>query len=237
MTNISTQYSPITDGTFDNLHFDFEGRTLPRFVAVEGNIGVGKTTLAKRLASTFNYKTLLEAAEENPFLERFYQDRKRNALPTQLHFLFQRSQQFKELRQDDMFSPLRVADFLLNKDPLFARVTLDDDEFSLYRKVYDQLICDVPKPDLVVYLQAPIEVLLKRVRQRGIAAEQRIDQEYLQQLNEAYTQFFHYYNDAPLLIVNAAEIDLANNAQHYRSLVEYMLTIRNGRHYYNPSTI
>lgn len=227
----------MTDDPFDNLHFDFEGRTLPRFVAVEGNIGVGKTTLAKRLASTFNYQTLLEAAEENPFLERFYLDRKRNALPTQLYFLFQRSQQFRELRQGDMFSPLRVADFLLNKDPLFARVTLDDDEFNLYKKVYDQLIIDAPKPDLVVYLQAPVDTLMKRVRQRGIAAEQRIELEYLQQLNEAYTQLFHYYNDTPLLIVNATDIDLANNPAHYRELVEYMLTIRNGRHYYNPSTI
>lgn len=227
----------MTDDSFDNLHFDFEGRTLPRFVAVEGNIGVGKTTLAKRLASTFNYQTLLEAAEENPFLERFYLDRKRNALPTQLYFLFQRSQQFRELRQGDMFSPLRVADFLLNKDPLFARVTLDDDEFNLYKKVYDQLIIDAPKPDLVVYLQAPVETLMKRVKQRGVVAEQRIDLEYLQQLNEAYTQLFHYYSDTPLLIVNAADIDLANNTEHYRELVEYMLTIRNGRHYYNPSTL
>ena len=227
----------MTDDSFDNLHFDFEGRTLPRFVAVEGNIGVGKTTLAKRLASTFNYQTLLEAAEENPFLERFYLDRKRNALPTQLYFLFQRSQQFRELRQGDMFSPLRVADFLLNKDPLFARVTLDDDEFNLYKKVYDQLIIDAPKPDLVVYLQAPVETLMKRVKQRGVAAEQRIDLEYLQQLNEAYTQLFHYYSDTPLLIVNATDIDLANNTEHYRELVEYMLTIRNGRHYYNPSTL
>lgn len=227
----------MTDNPFDNLHFDFEGRTLPRFVAVEGNIGVGKTTLAKRLAGTFSYQTLLEAAEENPFLERFYLDRKRNALPTQLYFLFQRSQQFRELRQGDMFSPLRVADFLLNKDPLFARVTLDDDEFNLYKKVYDQLIIDAPKPDLVVYLQAPVETLMKRVKQRGVAAEQRIDLEYLQQLNEAYTQLFHYYNDTPLLIVNATDIDLVNNPAHYRELVEYMLTIRNGRHYYNPSTV
>ncbi len=227
----------MTDDPFDNLHFDFEGRTLPRFVAVEGNIGVGKTTLARRLASTFNYETLLESAEDNPFLERFYQDRKRNALPTQLYFLFQRSQQFRELRQGDMFSPLRVADFLINKDPLFARITLDDDEFGLYKKVYDQLIIDAPKPDLVVYLQAPVDVLLKRIRQRGVVAEQRIEQDYLQQLNDAYTQLFHYYSDAPLLIVNATEIDLANNPQHYRQLVDYLLTIRNGRHYYNPATI
>lgn len=227
----------MTDDPFDNLHFDFEGRTLPRFVAVEGNIGVGKTTLARRLASTFNYDTLLESAEDNPFLERFYQDRKRNALPTQLYFLFQRSQQFRELRQGDMFSPLRVADFLINKDPLFARITLDDDEFALYKKVYDQLIIDAPKPDLVVYLQAPVDVLLKRIRQRGVAAEQRIEHDYLQQLNDAYTQLFHYYSDAPLLIVNASEIDLASNPQHYRQLVDYLLTIRNGRHYYNPATI
>ncbi len=136
-----------------------------------------------------------------------------------------------------MFSPLHVADFLLNKDPLFARVTLDDDEFNLYQKVYEQLIIDTPKPDLVIYLQAPVDVLMKRIRQRGIAAEQRIDQEYLEQLNEAYTRLFHYYNEAPLLIVNATDIDLANNPDHYRSLVDYLLTIRNGRHYYNPSTL
>ncbi|HQQ63506.1 MAG TPA: deoxynucleoside kinase [Pseudomonadales bacterium] len=226
----------MTDDPFDSLHFDFEGRTLPRFVAVEGNIGVGKTTLAKRLASTFNYETLLESAEENPFLERFYHDRKRNALPTQLYFLFQRSKQFQELRQADMFSPLRVADFLINKDSLFARTTLDDDEFSLYKKVYDQLIIDAPRPDLVVYLQAPVEILMKRIRQRGVNFEQQIEMDYLQQLHEAYTQLFHYYSEAPLLIVNAAEIDLANNPQHYKQLVDYMLTIRNGRHYYNPST-
>lgn len=227
----------MTDNPFDNLHFDFEGRTLPRFVAVEGSIGVGKTTLARRLAATFNYGTLLESAEENPFLERFYQDRQRNALATQLAFLFQRSQQFRELRQGDMFAPLRVADFLINKDPLFARITLDDDEFDLYRKVYEQLIIDAPKPDLVVYLQAPVDVLMKRIRQRGIPAEQRIDLDYLQQLNDAYTQLFHYYSEAPLLIVNATEIDLANNPEHYRQLVDYLLTIRNGRHYYNPAPL
>ncbi len=235
--NVATTGHPATDNPFENLHFDFEGRTLPRFVTIEGNIGVGKTTLATRLASTFNYQTLLEAAEENPFLERFYLDRKRNALPTQLHFLFQRIQQFKALRQGDMFSPLHVADFLLNKDPLFARVTLDDDEFNLYQKVYEQLIIDTPKPDLVIYLQAPVDVLMKRIRQRGIAAEQHFDQEYLEHLNEAYTRLFHYYNEAPLLIVNATDIDLANNPDHYRSLVDYLLTIRNGRHYYNPSTL
>jgi deoxyguanosine kinase len=226
-----------SDDSFESLSFDFEGRQLPRFVAVEGNIGAGKTTLATKLASTFGYQTLLEAAEENPFLERFYTDRRRNALPTQLFFLFQRSQQFRELRQGDMFSPLRVADFLINKDPLFARVTLDDDEYLLYKRVYDQLIIDAPKPDLVVYLQAPVETLMRRIRLRGISAELRIDTEYLEQLNEAYTQLFHHYNDTPLLIVNAAEIDLANNPADYKQLVEYLLTIHNGRHYFNPVTL
>ena len=225
----------VADDRFDHLAFDFSGKTLPRFVAVEGNIGVGKTTLAKRLARTFNYDTLLEQAQENPFLERFYLDRKAHALPTQLFFLFQRSRQFQELRQGDMFEPVRVADFLIDKDPLFARATLDSDELALYSKVYEQLTIDAPRPDLVVYLQAPVDILLQRIRQRGILSEQAIDRDYLNQLNEAYTQLFHYYSASPLLIVNAASIDLANNPDHYKQLVEYMLTIKSGRHYYNPN--
>ena len=224
----------MNDDQFDNLAFDFSKMTLPRFVAVEGNIGVGKTTLAKRLARTFNYDILLEQADDNPFLERFYLDRKRHALPTQLFFLFQRTRQFQELRQGDMFEPVRVADFLIDKDPLFARVTLDDDELALYNKVFEQLTIDAPRPDLVVYLQAPVDVLMQRIRQRGFTAEQAIDRHYLNQLNEAYTQLFHYYSASPLLIVNATAIDLANNPDDYQQLVEYMLTIKSGRHYYNP---
>jgi len=224
----------VIDDRFDHLAFDFTGKTLPRFIAVEGNIGVGKTTLAKRLARTFNYDTLLEQAQENPFLDRFYLDRKAHALPTQLFFLFQRSRQFQELRQGDMFEPVRVADFLIDKDPLFARATLDSDELSLYQKVYEQLTIDAPRPDLVIYLQAPVDALLQRIRQRGILAEQAIDRDYLNQLNEAYTQLFHYYSASPLLIVNAGAIDLVNNPEHYRQLVEYLITIKSGRHYYNP---
>lgn len=223
------------DDRFDHLVFDFSKVQLPRFIAVEGNIGVGKTTLAKRLARTFNYDILLEQADENPFLERFYLDRKNHALPTQLFFLFQRTRQFQELRQGDMFEPVRVADFLIDKDPLFARVTLDDDELSLYNKVYEQLTIDAPRPDLVVYLQAPVDILMQRIRQRGRTAEQAIDRNYLNQLNEAYTQLFHFYSASPLLIVNATAIDLANNPQDYKQLVEYMLTIKSGRHYYNPA--
>jgi deoxyadenosine/deoxycytidine kinase len=209
---------------------------LPRFVAIEGAIGVGKTTLAKRLATTFNYETLLEEADKNPFLERFYKDRARHALQTQLFFLFQRAQQLQDLRQDDMFQPIRVADFLIDKDPLFAQVTLDDDELSIYQQVYEQLTIDAPKPDLVIYLQAPVDTLQRRIKQRGIAAERTIDNEYLETLNEAYTRFFHFYDESPLLIVNAHEIDWVNNEDCYEQLVDYMLTIKQGRHYYNPTS-
>ena len=208
----------------------------PKFIAIEGAIGVGKTTLAKRLANTFNYDVLLEAADDNPFLERFYEDRKRHALPTQLFFLFQRAQQIQSLRQDDIFQPVRVTDFLIEKDPLFARVTLDDDEMNIYQQVYDRLTIDVPTPDLVIYLQAPVDILQQRIKQRGIHAEQNIDDVYLTELNEAYTRFFHYYDRAPLLIVNASEIDWVNNESAYEKLVDYLLKIKTGRHYFNPTS-
>jgi len=213
---------------------DLTGKTIPRYIAVEGPIGVGKTTLTKQLAQTFNYETLLERAEENPFLERFYADEKNSALPTQLFFLFQRMQQINDLRQDDMFEPVRVADFLIQKDKLFAEVTLDDHELRLYQQVYDHLTIDAPAPDLVVYLQAPATVLLERIQQRGIASERSIDAAYLTELNDAYTRFFHYYDASPVLIINAAEIDWVNNSNDYRNLVNYMLDITRGRHYYNP---
>ncbi|MGS2718151.1 deoxynucleoside kinase [Eionea flava] len=209
---------------------------LPRFIAVEGAIGAGKTTLAKRLAATFNYDVLLEKAEENPFLERFYQDRLNNALPTQLFFLFQRAQQIQELRQSDIFQPVRVSDFLIDKDPLFAEVTLDKDELAIYQQVYNQLTIDAPKPDLVVYLQAPVNTLLARIKNRGIQAERSIDNGYLETLNDAYTRFFHFYEQSPLLIVNANEIDWVNNDDSYNQLVEYILTIKQGRHYFNPTS-
>ena len=209
---------------------------LPQFIAVEGAIGAGKTTLTKRLAQTFNYDTLLEKAEENPFLDRFYQDRVSNALPTQLFFLFQRAQQLQELKQADIFQPVRVADFLIDKDPLFAEVTLDKDELAIYQQVYNQLTIEPPKPDLVIYLQAPTTTLLQRVRSRGIQAEQSIDTSYLDTLNEAYTRFFHYYDQSPLLIINANEIDWVNNDDSYKKLVEYILTIKQGRHYFNPTS-
>jgi deoxyguanosine kinase len=214
---------------------DLKGRTPPPYIAVEGPIGVGKTTLARRLAATFGYETLLEEADHNPFLERFYRNRRQAALATQLFFLFQRAQKIEDLRQKDIFAPLRVADFLIEKDPLFARVNLDSDEYQLYQKVYQQLLIEPPRPDLVVYLQAPTDVLLDRINVRGIAHEKAIEQDYLERLNEVYSEFFLYYDGAPLLIVNASEIDLANDEQDYRHLVDYLLDIRSGRHYFNPT--
>lgn len=222
-------------GNSTTISVDLKGRTPPRFIAVEGPIGVGKTTLAERLAASFNYQTLLEQAEQNPFLEKFYRNRKGAALATQLFFLFQRAEKIEELRQGDIFEPVRVADFLIDKDPLFARINLEADEFQLYERVYQQLTIDAPRPDLVIYLQASTDVLLSRIEQRGVAYEQSVERAYLERLNEVYSEFFLYYDGAPLLIVNASEIDLANGERDYQHLVDYLLDIRSGRHYFNPT--
>lgn len=226
---------PHINAMFEDLSLDLHNVELPRYIAVEGCIGVGKTTLARNIANLFNYDMLLEQPEENPFLTRFYQDPKSTALPTQLFFLFQRANQLQNLRQSDMFEPVRVADFLIEKDQLFARVTLDDDELNIYRQVYDKLLISPPQPDLVIYLQAPLDVLAERIRQRGISSEQNISIDYLKALNDAYTEFFHYYDGAPLLIVNAKDLNLASNREHFKQLVQYILTIKSGRHYYNPT--
>jgi deoxyadenosine/deoxycytidine kinase len=209
---------------------------IPRYIAIEGPIGVGKTSLSKRLATDFGAELLLEDAEENPFLERFYRSPRHTALPTQLFFLFQRARQMQELRQSDLFAPVRVADFLLEKDRLFAQLTLDDDELRLYDQVYENITLDAPKPDLVICLQAPVEVLLRRVQKRGHSYERFIETNYLERLVEAYTRFFYYYTDTALLIVNAAEIDLVNNSKDYELLVDRLRQVRSGRHYFNPGT-
>ncbi|MCB1631168.1 MAG: deoxynucleoside kinase [Pseudomonadales bacterium] len=207
----------------------------PRFIAVEGPIGAGKTTLARRLAESFGHAAMLEQAQENPFLESFYRDRARNALATQLHFLIQRARQLDTIRQSDLFQNARVSDYLIEKDRMFARVNLGADEYALYETVFERLVPSIPRPDLVIYLQAPTDVLVERIQRRGVPSEQLIERRYLEQLNEAYSQFFHYYDEAPLLIVNAATIDFANDENHYTELVDYLLNVRAGRQYFNPT--
>ncbi len=206
----------------------------PGYVVVEGPIGAGKTSLAQRLADAFGAKALLEHPEENPFLERFYHSRQHYALPTQLFFLFQRVRQIEVLKQGDMFTSGHVADFLIEKDKLFARVNLDDDELRLYEQVYAHVSVELPRPDLVVYLQAPVDVLLERVRRRGVEYERLIDRAYLQAVVDAYTQFFYHYNAAPLLVVNAAEINIVDSDADFAMLLAHMRKIRSGRHFFNP---
>lgn len=205
-----------------------------RLVVVEGPIGVGKTTLARKLAGAIGAETVLEQADENPFLERFYRNPRAAAFPAQLYFLFQRARQLGELRQQDLFAPVRVADYLLDKDRLFARITLEDDEYALYEQVYSRLSLDAPRPDLVVFLQAPIDTLLERIARRGIRYEKYIDAQYLQRLVDAYTRFFHQYSGSPLLIVNAGEIDPVGDSRDFEELFEAIRRTRRGRHFFNP---
>ncbi len=207
----------------------------PRFIVVEGPIGVGKSSLARRLAETLGAELVAEAAMENPFLERFYQDPRRAALPVQLYFLMQRARQFEALAQSDLFQPARVADFMMEKDRLFAEINLDDDELALYEQVYARLTIHTPEPDLVIYLQAPVETLRARIAQRGIACEQAIGDDYLARLSEHYARFFLHYDQAPLLIVNAAGINPVEHEQDYRLLLERIMSVRHGRHYFNPA--
>ncbi|MBB6522984.1 deoxynucleoside kinase [Pseudoteredinibacter isoporae] len=206
-----------------------------RLVAIEGPIGVGKTAFASKLAQHLGASTLLDNTESNPFLSRFYSDPKSLALQTQLFFLFERIRQLEGLQQNDLFTGNTICDFLIDKDQLFAHVVLDEDELKIYQQVFSHLKFKAPTADLVVVLQAPAEVLFERINQRGIEQEQNISLEYLQQLNDAYTQFFHHYQSSPLLMVNASDIDPVNNDDHFFELLEYMKTIHSGRHYYNPN--
>lgn len=204
------------------------------YIVVEGPIGVGKTTLARRLGESYGAELMLEAPDENPFLPRFYENPRANALSTQLHFLLQRVQQLRTLKQGDMFARVRVADYLIQKDRLFAELNLDSDELGLYDQVYRHLVDDPVPPDLVIYLQAPVNVLLDRIANRAIPYEVGIDPHYLHRLVAAYTRFFYNYEAAPLVIVNAAEIDIANNENDYDLLFEKLQSIKKGRHYLNP---
>jgi deoxyadenosine/deoxycytidine kinase len=209
----------------------------PRYVAVEGPIGVGKTTLARRLADALRYPLMLEPAMENPFLDRFYRDSRRHALPTQLFFLLNRARKMADLSEDDLVGPLLVSDFLMEKDRLFAEITLDPNEFLLYEQIVETLHLGPPAPDLVIYLQAPVDVLLRRIRSRGIDFEQNIEPDYLDSLVRAYTEFFHFYDAAPLLIVNAAQTDFANNTDHFEALLDQMIAMDGSRRYFNPNPL
>lgn len=207
---------------------------IPAYICIEGIIGTGKTSLATQLAHTFNKDLLLEQPERNPFLDAFYSGKENIGLATQLYFLTQRIEQLSVLPQNIAQQNDVVCDFLFEKDHLFAQSILDPESLSLYRTVHDKIAINPPKPDLVVYLQADTDTLLDRIAKRGITQEQAIQASYLDKLNDAYTRFFHDYDKAPLLIINTCDIDWVNNAGHYMHLVEYLLTIKNGRHYYNP---
>jgi deoxyguanosine kinase len=204
-----------------------------RYIVVEGPIGAGKTTLAREIAQKLHAETLFERPDENPFLARFYDDMARFALPTQLTFLFQRADQLRGLAQLDLFRRPTVADFLLDKDPLFARLNLSDDEFALYEKVYAHLKPQTPTPDLVVYLQAPVSTLIERVHRRGVEFERTIPADYLARLADAYTRYFYSYNEAPLLIVNSERLNFVDNSHHVDLLMQRIAGMRSLREFFN----
>lgn len=205
-----------------------------RYIAIEGPIGVGKSSLARKLANSFHSDVLLERPADNPFLERFYSAPKLHALPTQLFFLFQRVKQLQATQQGDLFSGGLVADFMLEKDQLFAQVTLDDEEYRLYQQVYANLNVEIPKPDLVIYLQAPVHTLQERIMHRGINYEIDIKSRYLQKLSDAYIAYFHRYDQSPLLIVNATDMNFVDEPSHFEALVERIRQIDSGKNYFNP---
>lgn len=204
-----------------------------RYLAVEGPIGAGKTSLARRLAERFGADLLLEQPGENPFLERFYRDMARHALPTQLFFLFQRARQLEPLAQPDIFGRPVVADFLIEKDPLFARMTLSADELALYQRIYDALRPQAPVPDLVVYLQAEPRTLIERVKRRASAWERGISEEYLALLAEGYARFFYHYSAAPVLIVNSENLNFVSREADLDLLIERIRGMKSRREFFS----
>ena len=207
-----------------------------QFIVVEGPIGVGKTSLAKKLSGSLSGTLILENIDNNPFLDRFYKGG-RGALPAQLHCLFQRAKQLEILRQSDLFSSIYVADFHLEKDKLFASVNLDSSEMELYEKVYENMDIENVVPDLVIYLQANPSVLLERIARRNVPSEKFIDKNYLENITESFARHYHSYDDGPLLIVNTASIDPLNNEDEYMQLLEQIKTTKGGRHFFNPLSV
>jgi deoxyadenosine/deoxycytidine kinase len=205
------------------------------YIVIEGPIGCGKTTLAKMLANKFPVDYLSEKADSNPFLPRFYQDVQRYALPTQLFFLFQRASQIADLAQRDMFAKPIVADFFLEKDPIFARLNLDDEEYALYHQIYQHLQLKAPKPDLVIYLQTPVDSLMERIEERNVNYELDIPREYVERLADAYSEFFHIYDASPVLIVNNEKLNILKNPDALDLLISRILQIKGQREFFNPN--
>jgi deoxyguanosine kinase len=204
-----------------------------KYLVVEGPIGAGKTTLVKKLAESVNAQTLLELPQENPFLEKFYRDTARYALPTQMFFLFQRMNQLRDLAQTDLFQTRMFSDFLLDKDPIFARLTLGDDELNLYQQLYDHLRPQAPVPDLVIYLQAQPETLIERVRKRGVSMESGISELYISKLCESYSRFFYHYDAAPLLIINTEHLNPVESDEDFDLLLTHIKNMRGKREFFN----
>ena len=207
-----------------------------RYIVIEGPIGVGKTSLVRKLGDRLGSELLLEKAEENPFISQFYQNPRQFALSTQLHFLLQRAQQVQNFRQIDLFKSSYIADFMMEKDRLFAEITLNANELNLYQQIYQHMTVDAPRPDLIIYLQAPPEVLRARIAKRGITYEQQIRGDYLSRLCDSYTRFFYDYDESPLLTVNTQSVDLIDNVDEFQDLLDKIINIRSGRHYFNRSS-
>ena len=207
-----------------------------RYIAIEGPIGVGKTALARRLADSLAADLILEELDENPFLERFYRDGRSAALPAQMFFLFARARQIEEMRQSDLFSSVQISDYLFTRDRLFAELNLDPEELKLYDQIAGNLAVEAPVPDLVIYLQSSVDSVMQRLVRRNLPYDRFVERAYLERLTEAYSRFFHNYDDGPLLIVNASEIDPINNEADYQQLFQQIERTTGGRHFFNPAT-